>query len=189
MRIPVFLIALLIASCTEKRQVPEAVQPNADQQSSGQKLEPGESKDRHDFDLPQGVEGKRKLDMATEKPKQGKKAATRYTDAEIEKLAGNQLDTLKKEGTLLLLDVVPAGESYPRSEVFKKMGIDENRLVKGEPLQFNMVVFLTWQASPSDDLSFMTATNDPANQKFSMLDSKRKVYGVRIQKHDELGIR
>jgi hypothetical protein len=183
MRIPVFLIALLIISCRENRQIPEAVQPNADQQNSAQRLEPEESKDRHDFGPSQESAGKRKLDIATEKPKQG--AATRlYTDAEVEKLAGNQLDTLKKKGTLLL-DVVPDGESDPRSEVFKKMGIDESRLVKGEPLPFNMVIFLTWQASPSYDLSFMTAINDPANEKLSLLDPKRKVYGVSIDKHEQ----
>src|SRR5262249_32611905 len=45
-----------------------------------------------------------------------KKVRTRlYLDTEIEKLAGKQIDGLKKEGILLLRDVVPAGQSHPRS--------------------------------------------------------------------------
>jgi len=189
MRISLFVIIfLLIAGCTKDRNIPnqqhQAVQQNERQESALQKPEPGPNQNQEDFGIGEEENSNGKSNIGKRNPESaGKAVKSLYTDGEIEKLAGEQLDKLKKEGTVLLLNVVPSGESHPRSKVFRKMGIDEGRLIEGGQAGFNMVNILSWQASPSYDLSFMTATNDPANENLSLLDPRRKVYGVRIEKH------
>ncbi len=68
--------------------------------------------------------------------------------------------------------------------VFGALGIDPARL--GAPTQggLNLVVFLTWQVSPSYDLTCMTAINDPENEGVGYTDPKRRLYGIQIGKRD-----
>ncbi|VTR97839.1 Uncharacterized protein OS=Leptospira interrogans serovar Manilae GN=CI00_07890 PE=4 SV=1 [Gemmata massiliana] len=112
-----------------------------------------------------------------------------YSDEEIRKLAPFDLD--KEAGAFGLpfdvhvLDVVPEGESYPRERVFKTLGIDATRVRDFRKSGINFVVFLTWQVSPSYDISCMTATNDPENNELEMTDPKRLVYGIRLVKRPE----
>ena len=54
-----------------------------------------------------------------------------------------------------ILDVVPAGESHLRSDVFKKLQLDESKLADFRTATMNMVDFLTWQVSPSYDITCM----------------------------------
>jgi len=37
---------------------------------------------------------------------------------------------------------------------------------------------LAWQVSPSYDIIFVTATNEPDNNGMKFTDSKRKIYGI-----------
>jgi hypothetical protein len=106
-----------------------------------------------------------------------------YTDEEIRKLANFDIDK-EPDGTRSIpwLDVVPAGESYPREKVFKMLKIDDKRIRDFRHGGINSVNFLTWQVSPSFDICCMTATNDPRNDDLEMTDPKRKVYGIRLIK-------
>jgi hypothetical protein len=106
-----------------------------------------------------------------------------YADTEIERLGRKGIkDLTPSEG--LLLDVVPIGETKQRGEVFRALGIDERRLRHRLSLGVGKVVFLVWQASPSYNLSLMTAINDPANTGLDVFDVNRRVYGVRIQRRE-----
>lgn len=80
------------------------------------------------------------------------------------------------------LGVVPEGESYPRDKVFQALKIDDKRIGDFRHSQINFVIFLTWQVSPSYDISCMTAINDPENKGLRLTDPKRKVYGIRLLK-------
>src|SRR5262249_19123274 len=90
-----------------------------------------------------------------------------YTDEEIRKLAKHDIDKVTGKDEALLktpyLDVVPAGESYPRAKVFKALNIDETRIRDFRHSEVDFVVFLYWQVSPSYDICCMTATNDRGN--------------------------
>jgi hypothetical protein len=112
-----------------------------------------------------------------------------YTDEEIRKLAPFDIDKESGGGRGLLdipfIDVVPEGESYPRSKVFKTLNIDEARIRDFRQAAINLVVFLTWQVSPSYDICCMTAINDPDNDGLQLTDPRRKVYGVRFVKRSE----
>ncbi len=103
-----------------------------------------------------------------------------YSDSQVEKFVGDGLDELKEKGRIVL-DVLPKDKtSYPRGEVFKMLRIDEKRLRDRRSTGIFMVMFLEWQISPSYDISFMSACNDPANEGLPPFDLKRKVYGIRI---------
>jgi hypothetical protein len=114
-------------------------------------------------------------------PKPQKPGKGLYADADIERLAGKAFKRLDPDESLLLA-VVPVGESRPRGEVFGALGLDEGRLRDRRSSGAGKVVFLFWQASPAYDLSFMTATNDPANKGLDIFDPRRKVNGVRIER-------
>jgi hypothetical protein len=114
-------------------------------------------------------------------PKQPKPGTGLYTDVEVERLAGKQLQP--DEATLL--DVVPAGETKPRQVVFQALGLNESRLRDRRSAPDDHVVFLYWRASPSYDLSFMTATKGPANKGLDVFDPNRQVYGVRIERRSK----
>jgi hypothetical protein len=109
-----------------------------------------------------------------------------YTDEEIRKLAKFDIDKETTQAKSILaipyLDVVPAGESRPRGEVFKALGIENSRARNFRTSSAHSVVFLDWQVSPSYDISCMTAVNDPENDGLEMTDPKRKVYGIRLLK-------
>jgi hypothetical protein len=112
-----------------------------------------------------------------------------YSDEEIRRLAPYDIEaeSSKAEGILGMahLEVVPAGQSRPRMEVFQTLGLEESRMERGKPGAVGMVAFLVWRISPSYDLVCMTATNhepwplDDAN----LLRSDRSVYGIRIVQH------
>jgi hypothetical protein len=107
-----------------------------------------------------------------------------YTDGEIRRLAGFDIDQVTRQARFLAaipcLDVVPAGESRPRGEVFKALGIEDDRVRHFRSWVKNHVAFLEWQVSPSYDISCMTAINDPDNEGLSLTDPKRRVYGIRL---------
>lgn len=113
-----------------------------------------------------------------------------YTDAEIRKLAKFDIDKASQAATLgaiPCLEVVPAGESRPRGEVFKALGIEDARVRDFRTWGKNFVVFLEWQVSPSYDISCMTGENDPDTGGLEMTDPKRKVYGIRLLKRHNQG--
>jgi hypothetical protein len=109
-----------------------------------------------------------------------------YTDDEIRKLAKSDIDKNSGDDLNILripsLDVVPLGESHPRSKVFKTLNIDVARIRDFRQTGFNNVVFLRWQVSASYDICCMTAINDPDNYGRKLTDPKRKVYGIRLLK-------
>jgi hypothetical protein len=113
-----------------------------------------------------------------------------HTDAAIRKLS--RAEIVKHAGPghwgifdVPHLDVVPSGESRPRGAVFRALGIEEGRVRGFREHGFDHVVFLTWQVSPSYDISCMTATNDRENDGLEMTDPKRKVYGIRLVRHSD----
>jgi hypothetical protein len=120
----------------------------------------------------------------TATPKRQTDPAGLYTDDEIQKLAKFDIDEeSRRVGGLLdirCLDVVPAGESYPREKVFRELKLNDARVRDFREFGKGRVVFLTWQVSPSYDLSCMTAVNDRDNDGLTMTDPKRKVYGIRL---------
>ncbi len=106
-----------------------------------------------------------------------------YTDEEIRELAKFDID--KESGDTPCLDVVPAGESYPRAKVFKTLNIDDARIRDFRHSGINFVDFLTWQVSPSYDICCMSANNDRENDGLEMTDPKRIVYGIRLVKRSK----
>ena len=122
-------------------------------------------------------------------PEEATWAAQLYTDEEIRKLAKHDIDKVTGKDEALLktpyLDVVPAGESYPRAKVFKTLNIDEARIRDFRHSQVDFVVFLYWQVSPSYDICCMTASNDRGNDKLELTDPQRKVYGIRLVKRSK----
>jgi hypothetical protein len=119
-------------------------------------------------------------------PKSSDEKTKLYTDDEIRKLAKHDID--KETGGdkgifgVPCLEVVPSGESYERSKVFKAVKIDDARIRDFRHEQASFVVFLTWQVSPSYDICCMSATNDRDNDGLGLTDPKRKVYGIRLLK-------
>ena len=109
-----------------------------------------------------------------------------YTDEEIRKLAKHDIDKVTGRDEALLgtpwLDVVPAGESHPRAEVFKVLGIDDARVRDFRHSEVDFVIFLYWQVSPSYDICCMSATKDRNNGGLALTDPQRKVYGIRLVK-------
>lgn len=109
-----------------------------------------------------------------------------YTDEEIRKLAQFDIDQEADDFGFPfdahVLDVVPAGESYPREKVFKRLNIDDKRIRDFRQIGADFVVFLIWQVSPSYDITCMTAINAAINNRLEMTDSKRHVYGIRFVK-------
>lgn len=112
-----------------------------------------------------------------------------YTDEEIRKLAKYDIDKASAGDRGLFgipcLDVVPSGESHPRAKVFKALNIDDGRIRDFRHPQEDFVIFLTWQVSPSYDISCMSATNDRDNKGLELGDPKRKVYGIRLVKRSK----
>lgn len=81
--------------------------------------------------------------------------------------------------------MVSNGESLPRGDVFNTLAIEDKRIRGFREYAEDRVVFLTWQVSPSYDISCMTATNDHDNDGLKMTDPKRKVYGIRLLRRGE----
>jgi hypothetical protein len=104
-----------------------------------------------------------------------------YSDAEIRALAVHDIDQTSRSAKHVLdvacLAVVPSGESRPRGEVFRTLGLDDRRLRDFRLGSSENVDFLWWRVSPSYDIVCMTAANDPANNGLGGADPKRKVYG------------
>jgi hypothetical protein len=107
-----------------------------------------------------------------------------YTDEEIRKLAKFDIDRVSGGDRGIFgipcLEVVPAGESYPRAKVFQTLNLNDTRLRDFRQSGIMAVVFLTWQVSPSYDICCMTAINDSGNDGLELTDPKRKVYGIRL---------
>ena len=110
-----------------------------------------------------------------------------YSDEEIRKLAKYDIDkeSTKQVLDVPCLDVVPSGEDRPRSEVFKTLKIEDNRIRDFRSEQFDFVVFLIWRVSPSYDISCMSAVNNRENDGLEMTDPRRKVYGIRLVKRSK----
>ena len=109
-----------------------------------------------------------------------------YRDEQIRGLTKDDIAAHKQSGMdvigLPILSVVTAGETKPRSQVFRELGLDESRVRDFRQVGVNMTAFLTWQVSPSYDISCMTATNDGVVTEAALKDPARKVYGVRLLK-------
>lgn len=106
-----------------------------------------------------------------------------HSDEQIQELATFDIDQISNTGSILrapTLDVVPAGETLTRAEVFEALNLNENLVNRFRHEQQNRVIFLTWQVSPSYDISLMTGVRDPKNANLELTDSKRRVYGVRL---------
>jgi hypothetical protein len=109
------------------------------------------------------------------------KAGKLYSDEEIRKLILLHIDKdAPREKQVFHLKVVPPGHSYPRSKVFKTLGIEDARIGDFRWSERDSVVFLSWQVSPSFDIKCMTAANDPENAGLRMDHVKRKIYAVKI---------
>jgi hypothetical protein len=78
--------------------------------------------------------------------------------------------------------VVPEGKSMPLSQVFKTLRIDPSRLTDFQHRQYNRSITLSWQLSPSYDLSCITTDDDDDALAFD--DPKRNIYNVIIHERD-----
>jgi hypothetical protein len=111
-----------------------------------------------------------------------------YSDAVVRALAPHDIDqaTRAAEGIFDVpcLEVVPNGESRPRGEIFRSLGLDDRRLREFRVGAEGFVVFLWWQVSPSYDIVCMSATNDAENSDLEFTDPKLKVYGIRLVARD-----
>ena len=119
---------------------------------------------------------------ATQNPRDRHARNGLYTDDEVRRVV--EWWTARDPHDEALLRVVPNGTTAPLLTVFVALGIDPARLGKPGEVRLFHVVTLTWQVSPSYDLSCMTATNDPANKGVGYTDPRRRLYGVRIGKRD-----
>ncbi len=73
--------------------------------------------------------------------------------------------------------VVPNGESRPKNEVLKSLGIDAKRL-RDRRVEAAFDVYLeTWQLSEDFDLTWMTSGRD----RTSLESENRQILGVRVQ--------
>lgn len=79
-----------------------------------------------------------------------------------------------------ILDVVPAGQTKTRSEVFKALGLEETHIDEYRRKNSGHVEFLSWRVSPSYRISMMTGTRTSDDPKVELADPQRQVYGVRI---------
>jgi hypothetical protein len=78
------------------------------------------------------------------------------------------------------LDVVPAGTTRPRREVFQALGLDARLVRDLRTTPVDHVVFLRWQVSPSYDLVCMTGGDDYGQGAARLAEPERQVYGVRF---------
>lgn len=78
------------------------------------------------------------------------------------------------------LDVVPDGESRPRGEVFRALGLDDRHVGELRIDEINRVYFLSWQVSPSFTLVCMAAIDEDEPNAPALTDPARPVYGVRL---------
>ncbi|MDB4778026.1 M56 family metallopeptidase [bacterium] len=106
-----------------------------------------------------------------------------HSDELIQELVNFDIAQTNANKTLLeipFLDVVPAGESKSRADVFDSLGLKENLTTRFRHDAKGHVNFLTWQISPSYDISLMAGNRSPENRDLELTDPKLKVYGVRI---------
>ena len=103
-----------------------------------------------------------------------------YTDGEA--LGVIERWSAHHPGDETLLQVVPFGTEAPLSTVFGALGFDLGRLGTPTEMGANNVVFLTWQLSPTYQLSCMTNVDDPENSGAGYTDPKRPLYGIRIKR-------
>ncbi len=106
-----------------------------------------------------------------------------HSDKLIQKLVEFDIAQTNANKTLLkipCLDVVPAGETRTRAEVFAALGLKENMTTRFRHEPIGNVDFLSWQVSPSYDISLMSGKRSVENRDLELTDPKRKVYGVRL---------
>ena len=111
-----------------------------------------------------------------------------YTDAQISSLSPIDVDKLHPDDEpfdLPCLNVVPNGESKPIGRIFAELGLVEARCKDFRSEGIGKVTFITWQVSPSYDLSLMTANNSPMNSGLTLTNPQRHAYGVRIMKRSK----
>lgn len=113
-----------------------------------------------------------------------------HRDEDIRRLAKHDIDEVSKRGDIMAvpwLEVVPAGETKRRGDVFGALGLDEEKVrdFRVVVVRFRgLVTFMAWQVSPSYDLVCMTGimnrdmVKDPKKWDFDSVD--RKIYGVRL---------
>jgi hypothetical protein len=107
-----------------------------------------------------------------------------HTDDDIQRVAPHDIAAATESARSLLdvpwLDVVPAGSTRPRREVFQVLGLDDSRVREFRTTPIDHVVFLRWQVSPSYDVVCMTGSDDWEPCALSLADPERPVYGVRF---------
>jgi hypothetical protein len=164
-----FLVSIITIGCSPRGNLPERAKARSTNEKSNEfseKLAKNTTSNNKELD---------------EKDK-GKPPGRLYTDAEVEKLVGDGIDNLK-DGNAIPLDVVPSGSAFPLKDVLKSIHVEQDRLRDRRGGMFMNTGFLVWQISPSYDISFMSGIHGAENMQLGIFDPKRKVYGVRIEKH------
>lgn len=106
-----------------------------------------------------------------------------HLDEQIQELASFDIDKISNTDSILrapVLDVVPAGKTRTRGEVFDALNLNENLTARFRHKQQGNVILLIWQVSPSYDIILMTGAREPVHAKLELDDPNRKVYGVRL---------
>ena len=101
-----------------------------------------------------------------------------YPDEFVEKWERDERDPQR-------LKVVPRREAYPRSDVFRRLGIDETRVRKGGDGTVNFATTLWWQVSPSYYLECLTTTNG-SNRGLAAFDPRKTVSNLRVLRLQDL---
>lgn len=109
-----------------------------------------------------------------------------YTDEQIRKLSPVEIGEQGKLNYLRILDhpcleVVPAGETQPRKQVFQKLGIEDSHLQDFRHWPCDKIEFLLWQVSPSYDICCMANFYPREDHD----NPERKVYGIRLLKRPQ----
>jgi hypothetical protein len=106
-----------------------------------------------------------------------------HSDEEIRRLAPHDIEASTKTARSFAdvphLEIVPAGESRPRGEVFRALGISDQKLRDFRTRPSDHVLFLFWQISPSYDIVCMSG-NTFREEALPDDDARRKVYGIRL---------
>ncbi len=102
-----------------------------------------------------------------------------YADTEARRLLERcGAEASPRGGTYLR--VVPDGEAAPLGDVLWELGLDLNRLGALETNGVDHVYFLTWQLSPSYDLSCMSPKMGLRRRRLEYEDPRRPVYAFQI---------
>ena len=105
-----------------------------------------------------------------------------HSDAHVRGLAPFDIAAATRAADSILrlpwLDVVPAGETRTRGDVFRALGLDGGRVGVLRSRPVDKVHYLWWQVSPSYDLCCVTMVL--VDEPRDLTDPGRPVYGVRL---------